>query len=46
MTNAQKIAKQSGRKRGANRAGLGYLDKLIDEATVGCSNESGEMSFP
>ncbi|MBI5967185.1 MAG: hypothetical protein HY882_04945 [Deltaproteobacteria bacterium] len=44
MANTQKSAKQSGRKKRANRTNSAYLDKLIDEATVDCYNESEEIT--
>jgi hypothetical protein len=44
MANTQKSAKQSERKKRANRASSAYLDKLIAEATVDCYNESEEIT--
>lgn len=44
MTKARKSPKQAGPKRGTDRVSSAYLDKLIDEATVDCYNESEEIT--
>jgi hypothetical protein len=44
MTKTRKSAKKAGPKRGADRVSSAYLDKLIDEATVDCYNESEEIT--
>jgi hypothetical protein len=44
MAKTRKSAKQAGPKRGADRVSSAYLDKLIDEATVDCYNESEEIT--
>ena len=44
MAKTRKSARQAGPKRGADRASSAYLDKLIEEATVDCYNESEEIT--
>ena len=44
MAKTRKGAKEAGPKRGADRASSAYLDKLIEEATVDCYNESEEIT--
>jgi hypothetical protein len=44
MAKTRKSAKQARPKRRADRVSSAYLDKLIDEATVDCYNESEEIT--
>ncbi len=44
MARSRKRAKQAGTKKGVDRVSSAYLDKLIEEATVDCYNETEEIT--
>ena len=44
MSKALKKKKQGGTRKSANRPSTAHLDKLIEEATVDCYNDSEEVT--
>jgi hypothetical protein len=44
MPKALKSGKQGGSRKRAARSDMAHLDKLIEEATVDCYNESEEVT--